>query len=161
MHLLYENYVDAELFHPGELDTRVGNTRFYGFVYDNGDIYRYVWVNSMTGGVEFADEIENYTGEGVSANATGMSDGQLIDYLLTSVPEAYERVVVMRGGMTALVAGETTMLSYGICRDVRLGTDDEVSFTSEITYTISPFGSICEYDPLIDAWTAVYVKPTD
>ena len=64
MDLLYENYVDAELFYPGELDKWDGNNLCYGFVYDDGDKYRYVWVNSVTGGVEFADEIVDYTGTG-------------------------------------------------------------------------------------------------
>jgi len=161
MNLLYEQFADAELYHPGELDTRVGNIYFFGFAYDDGDRYCYIWVNSMTSEIEFSEEIENYTGEGVSANTADMSDEELIDYLLVAVPEAYEWVVVMRGGLTALVTGDTTMLSTGICRDVRLGTDDENSFASEIMYSISPFGSVYEYDLLTDIWTAVYVRPAE
>ena len=61
---LYENYVDAELFYPGELTILEGDAICYGFVFDNGDRYRYVWVNSMTGEVKFADEVEDYTRTG-------------------------------------------------------------------------------------------------
>jgi len=156
MNLLYESYVDAELFYPGELDTLVGDTHFYGFAYDDGDTYCYVWVNAMTGGIEFAEAIENYTGEDVSANTDGMSDEELIAYLLASVPEAYERVVVMRGGLTALVTGKTTALSNGACRDVQLGAEDGISFAPVITYTISPFGTIYEHDPAADIWIGVH-----
>ena len=61
--ILYENYVDAELFYPGELDKQENGTMFYCFVYDDGDKYCYAYVNSMTGEVEFVDEVENYAGE--------------------------------------------------------------------------------------------------
>ena len=61
--LLYENHVDTELFYPGELDKMEDDTLFYCFVYDDGDEYRYAYVNAITGEVEIVDEIENYTGE--------------------------------------------------------------------------------------------------
>ena len=61
--LLYENYVDAELFHPGELDKWKGDILLYCFVYNDGDRYRYAYVNSKTGEVEIVDEIEGYTDE--------------------------------------------------------------------------------------------------
>ena len=62
--MLLTFYIEAEPFYPGELDKWVGDVRCYGFGYDDGDAYRYVWVNAETYDVEFADEIENYTGEG-------------------------------------------------------------------------------------------------
>jgi len=57
---LYENYVDAELFYPAELDKWQGGVLYYGFTYDDGDAYKYVWVNSVTKEVEFADEVLDY-----------------------------------------------------------------------------------------------------
>jgi hypothetical protein len=63
MDFLYEHHVDSELFYPGELDKWEGDAPCYGFVYDDGGKHRYVWVNSVTGEVSFADEVENYTGE--------------------------------------------------------------------------------------------------
>lgn len=64
MGLLYENYIDAELSHPGELDKWEGDTLFYCFYYDDGDnVIRYAYVNALTGEVEIVDEIEDYTGD--------------------------------------------------------------------------------------------------
>jgi hypothetical protein len=80
-----------------------------------------------------------------------MSDEKLIFYLLSEVPEAYERVMVMRAPLTPLVTGETTELD-GVCRDIWLGTDLDGKFTREILYTVSASGEIYEYDPLEDAW---------
>jgi hypothetical protein len=82
-------------------------------------------------------------------NAADMSDSELVSYLLSEVPEAYERII--QGGMDALITGETTELE-GICRDVWLGTDLNGKFTREILYTISVSGWIYEYNPLEDAW---------
>jgi len=63
--LLYENYVDAELFYPGELDKLKDGALCYCFgYYDGEDNYRYAFVNSVTKEVEFADEIEDYTRTG-------------------------------------------------------------------------------------------------
>jgi len=64
--ILYEKHnVKSELFYPMELDILDDNDNpCYGFVFENGDSYRYVWINSMTGEVKFADEVEDYTGEG-------------------------------------------------------------------------------------------------
>ena len=62
--LLYEKHIDSELFYPGELDKWKGSILCYGFGYDDGDKYRYAWVNSATGEVEFADEVEDYMGMG-------------------------------------------------------------------------------------------------
>jgi len=159
--LLYDNVLDAHLLYPGELDRQVGSALFYGFVCAQGDIYRYAWVNAMTGGIEWADEIEDYTGEGVSANTAGVNDGELIDYLLASVPEAYQWVMLMDRGLTALVTGKTTTLSNGLCRDIQLGMGEGTAFAPFITYTVSPFGSVYEYNPENNSWTAVYMKPAD
>ena len=69
MDLLYESYVDAELFHPGELDKWEGDALLYCFVYDDGEGYRYAYVNAMTGAVEIMDEIVDYTSEEENALA--------------------------------------------------------------------------------------------
>ena len=61
--LLDEHLDGAELFYPGELNKLKDDAVCYGFGYNDGDNYRYAWVNSVTGELEFADEIENYTGE--------------------------------------------------------------------------------------------------
>lgn len=82
-------------------------------------------------------------------NAVDMSDGELMDYLLSKVPKAYE--MVTGNGLIPLVTGETTELE-GVCRDVWLGTDLDEKFTREILYTISASGRIYEYDPLEDVW---------
>ena len=63
MDILYENHMDTELFYPMELDKVEGNIIFYCFVYNDGDKYRYAYVNSITGEIEIVDEIKNYTGE--------------------------------------------------------------------------------------------------
>ncbi|MGI5849510.1 MAG: hypothetical protein ACOX8Q_05535 [Christensenellales bacterium] len=90
-----------------------------------------------------ADEAQQAAGIG------GMRDRELIDYLLSKVPEAYQ--MVTEGGMSALVTGETTELE-GVCRDIWLVTNLDGKFTREILYTISASGAIYEYDPLEDAW---------
>ena len=63
--LLYESYVEADirLFYPGELNRWKDDALHYGFAYGGAENGGYIFVNSMTGEVEFADEIENYTGE--------------------------------------------------------------------------------------------------
>jgi len=63
---LYENYhlVDTDVFYPLELDKWEENTLWYGFVYADGDRYRYAWLNATTGEVTVTDEVENYTREG-------------------------------------------------------------------------------------------------
>ena len=58
--ILYSNYVDAELFYPMELNKWKDSELCYGFVYNDGDKTRYVWINSLTCEVEFADEIKDY-----------------------------------------------------------------------------------------------------
>jgi len=64
--LLFENYnlVDADVFYPGELDKWEEDGIWYGFVYDDGERYRYVWLNMITNEVKITDEVEDYTGEG-------------------------------------------------------------------------------------------------
>ena len=62
--VLSENSIDAGLFYPGELDKWDDDALCYGFMYEYADGYRYVWVNSITGELEFADEVEDYTGTG-------------------------------------------------------------------------------------------------
>ena len=69
-----------------------------------------------------------------------MSDSELVSYLLSEVPEAYERII--QGGMDALITGETTELE-GVCRDVWLGTDLNGKFTREILYTCLLYTSRC------------------
>ena len=64
--LLYAKYsiVDADVFYPGELDKYGENTMWLGFVYDDGNGYKYAWLDAMTGEVEIADEVYDYIGEG-------------------------------------------------------------------------------------------------
>jgi len=81
--MLYASHIEAELHYPGELDKFQNGATWYGFSYDDGDgQYRYVWVNSKTGAVEFADEIINYTGGEV------MTMEQARDYLYANHVEA-------------------------------------------------------------------------
>ena len=61
--LLYEKYAGAEFFYPGELSMWEGDDLLYGFTYYDGEIYRYAYVNGMTGEIKIVDEIENYTRE--------------------------------------------------------------------------------------------------
>ena len=64
--LLLETYQisDANAFYPVELNKWEDYTLWFGFVYEDGDTYRYAWLNAMTGEVELTDEVEDYTGEG-------------------------------------------------------------------------------------------------
>jgi|GEM_PF-3145059 len=61
--LLLAQNPDAELFYPGELDKWEDVVQCYGFMYADGDNYLFAWVNTITGEITFADEIDNYTGE--------------------------------------------------------------------------------------------------
>ena len=54
---------NAEVFYPLELNKWEGNEALFGFVYHDGETYKYAWLNATTGEVTFADEVENYTGE--------------------------------------------------------------------------------------------------
>ena len=84
----------------------------------------------------------------------------MINYLLASVSEAYERVFLMRGSLTALVTGDITTLDEGPCRDIWL-TADGTSSTPVIKYTISPAGTIYEYDPETDDWISPNTQPIE
>ena len=57
-------YIESEPFYPGELDIWKDDAPWYGFTYNDGEAYRYVWVNAVTTEVSFDDEIEDYTREG-------------------------------------------------------------------------------------------------
>ena len=94
---------------------------------------------------------ENGDGAKGRINYGNVSDEELVEYLLSEVPAAYEMVRVMAVPMKALVTGETTELD-GACRDIWLGTELDEKFTREILYTVSPSGKIYEYDPLGDNW---------
>ena len=86
-----------------------------------------------------------------------MSDEDFTNYLLDNVPEAYERVKVMRNPMAVLVPGATTELpDEGVCRDICLGTDHSEHFVVEIIYTVADAGSIYEFDPVNNVWKCVY-----
>ena len=62
--LLYKKHIDTGLFYPGELNKWKGKALCYGFTYSDGENHRYAWVNSVTGEVELADEVEDYTRTG-------------------------------------------------------------------------------------------------
>ncbi|MDR2570992.1 MAG: PepSY domain-containing protein [Oscillospiraceae bacterium] len=90
MEILYENYVDAELFHPGELDKWEGETLFYCFYYDDGDnVIRYAYVNAMTGEVEIVDGIEDYTGVGGNTGEPSYDIQSDDDYVMVYSMEGY------------------------------------------------------------------------
>ena len=159
--ILYENYGITNPFCPGELNTVVEDTIFYGFYINNPDTYQYVWVNAMDGVAEFAEEIWDYTREnfGKFVDTAEMSGLELVDYLLKTIPEANEQVNVISSPLTALVTGETTTLSEGICRNVCLGTGRRTSFTPAVIYSISQDGAIYKYDSDIEAWFVVNKNP--
>lgn len=92
----------------------------------------------------------------VKINILKMSDKELVDYLLSEVPEANKKVKVM--GMTALVTGETLDLRDEHCRYVCLGTNHKENFVREIHYYISASGKIYEYDPIGDGYNIVNEK---
>lgn len=84
-------------------------------------------------------------------NIWGMTDEELMDYLLAEVPEANENVTVY--GLGALVTGEITELpGEGSCRDVWLGTDHGNKFTKELLYTVCGTGAVYFYDAMEDEW---------
>jgi len=155
MDLLYEGYVDAELFHPGELDKWEGDALLYCFVYDDSGQYRYAYVNSATGAVEIVDEIVNYTGMDEEGYISVLDDDGLVAYLLANVEEAYERVYEMRGPLEAKVPGDNTDLPEEAgCRDILL----ESAFGETIIrYTVAPSGAIYEYFPDDGEWGLIYV----
>ena len=160
--ILYDAYIDAEAFHPGELDTVVGRTVFYGFTYDDGDTYRYVWVNGMNGAVEFADEVWDYTGEnfGKYVDTAKMSDEELVEYLTNTIPEAYD-ILYSKDKLQTSKIPSTTELSVGVCRDIYLGIDQGTHFDLEKLYTISPDGAIYEHNPMQSTWNAVNKNPAN
>lgn len=59
MDILYENHIDAELFYTEDSNKIQDNALLYCFEYDDGDKQCYVWINSVTGEAEFADENED------------------------------------------------------------------------------------------------------
>ena len=81
----------------------------------------------------------------------GMTDEELVSYLLAEVPEANESVTAH--GLSALVTGEITELpGEGSCRDVWLGTSRGEKFTKELLYTVCDTGAVYVYDATGDAW---------
>ena len=160
--ILYNDYIDTEAFYPGELNTVVGRMIFYGFYYDNGDTYRYVWVNGVSGAVEFADEVWDYTGEnfGKYVDTAKMSDEELVKYLTNTIPEAYDVLNRKDKPVTAKVPS-TTVLSVGVCRDIYVGIDQGTHFDLEKLYTISRDGAIYEHFPMQSAWIAVNENPAN
>lgn len=105
--------------------------------------------HALTGlAVEKSSAVTEQTA-GVKTRAEDMTDGELVEYLLSNVPEASEMVGY---GMYALVTGETSNLGGGICRDIWLGTDLGGKFTKEILYTVEASGAIYQFDVLNDEW---------
>lgn len=89
--------------------------------------------------------------EGAPIDFGEATDEELVDYLLSIVPEA--KRLVEEQGMSVLVTGETTEFENAtICRDIWLGTNRPDSFVREILYTVSPWGEIFQYDPIGDGW---------
>ncbi|NLK88588.1 MAG: hypothetical protein GX276_00380 [Clostridiaceae bacterium] len=83
-----------------------------------------------------------------------MGDQELMEYLLSSVPKAGE--LVYERGMIVLIPGDTTELADGsVCRNIWLGTDTGDSYVWEIFYTIDRWGTIYQYDPVLDTWKVV------
>jgi len=85
MDILYENYGEAEIIHPGNLDKREGDTLIYGFEYDDGATeIRYAYVSSTTGEIEFvygaANESEALRWWGNFSNADGTLKMELINF---------------------------------------------------------------------------------
>ena len=89
-------------------------------------------------------------------NILKMSDNELMDYLLSEVPDANKRVKEL--GMALLVTGETLEVLGEQCRYVCLGTNHEEHFVREIHYYISGSGKIYEYDPIGDGYNIVNKK---
>ena len=78
---------------------------------------------------------------------------ELIDYLLSNVPFAYEMVYEQH--MSALVTGDTvdlTDMGAGVCRVVILGTDHAEHFVNEQFFAVSDTGSIYVYSAIDDIW---------
>ena len=92
-------------------------------------------------------------------NIVNMKDYELIDYLMASVPEAYERVYIMRGPLNPLITGKTTTINKVACRDIWL-TGDGTTSTPIIKYTISPTGTIYEYDQMANKWIIADTQAT-
>ena len=63
---LYLNYglANANAFYPIELNKWEAETMWFGFAYDAGDKFRYLWLNATTGEIKITDEVEDYTREG-------------------------------------------------------------------------------------------------
>ena len=92
-----------------------------------------------------------------AADRVEMLDPELIELLLSGVPDAYTMVNVY--GMDILITGETTYIpGSGECQDIWIGTDHEDKFTREVHYTIGADGNIYMYDPLNDEWSSANVN---
>jgi hypothetical protein len=113
--------------------------------------YYEFWQPSLHTGVTDDDELIDG-----AINIKGFSDDELIEYLLSNVPEAYERVNAMRSPLEVLVPGDITEIpEEGICRNVWLVSKQNNQIELIILYTISDSGSVYEYDKAGDAWNFV------
>ena len=141
---LQEKLKLSECAYPGELDREQGGIIFYGFCFVQNGSSMYAWVNSHSGDIEVAAEIENYTGEGESAKTHEMSEEQILAYLNSVQPQ------LKAEGQEAKVTGERSLLSCGPCRHVRVGVQ---------LYVVTPFGSVYAYEPEAGIWRALYTRP--
>ena len=63
---LYLNYglTNANVFYPIELNKWENGVMWFGFDYNAGDKFRYLWLNATTGEIKITDEVEDYTHDG-------------------------------------------------------------------------------------------------
>lgn len=89
--------------------------------------------------------------DGEMIDIWGMTDEDLIEYLLMYVPEAEHYVKEL--GMTVLVTEDATKFEYEeIGRNIWLGTGHKDHFVKEILYTVTGYNRILEYDTINDVW---------
>ena len=116
------------------------------FLNDGDDLYPYKEENPELYTFLFGDYV------GWTDSFSNMTDEELVGWLTSQVPEAYEWIYTY--GMTPLITGDYTQFTDGdVGRDIWLGTDSGGKFTREILYSIGMYGAIYEYDAVGDRWT--------